>query len=457
MAPFPLNCPKCNERIPGVKEPKKKSQRQLNREKKEPKVEKKIFSGEIIKEQIRKKNEEKKAIENVPIFKTIDTSSFGKPEIDLSDFSKNLKIKANPDIIVSDKIENVSEEQKIEEIKISKISASDSDTRVKVKVKKSPDIDLSNTKIDLGKNDEYLKFMGITTKDRKELYYSNEKFRYFLELGSNLDFIATSILSGELDRMELSPLDGGKEEICYFLSDKDFLYIIYGNIPDKKAAWLLNQMKIFISEILRKKDVNKLTKIDLYNVKQNFPSRVKFILNQYIKLQDVFTSRKLRSLDNFLRVDYFGLSYQSIGVISKIITNELEIEGLPPIDPDNESSSDFSQMEMAEALITAKVEAMAANTVANTQMMPNWISVKLGFQHYRFILFSKLGNYYISLLIEGNLDLKKRILEKLHQWLAEVTQKPFTGVLEEFKKVQDGIVEYLKEHHKNISLGTQEF
>ena len=181
--------------------------------------------------------------------------------------------------------------------------------------------------------------MGITTKDRKELYYSNEKFRYFLELGSNLDFIATSILSGELDRMELSPLDGGKEEICYFLSDKDFLYIIYGNIPDKKAAWLLNQMKIFISEILRKKDVNKLTKIDLYNVKQNFPSRVKFILNQYIKLQDVFTSRKLRSLDNFLRVDYFGLSYQSIGIISKLITTTLEFEDLPP--RSEEDSKDF--------------------------------------------------------------------------------------------------------------------
>jgi len=451
VAPFPLNCPKCNERIPGVEEPKKKSRRMLNKEKAE-KAEKKNFSGEIIKGQIKKMEEEKKVFENIPTFKTLDQSSKGKIELNPKDLSKSLKIQSNPDIVISDKLENSIQDKSVHEINISKNSASDSDTRIKVKVKKSPEIDLLNTKIELGKNDEYLKFMGITTKERTEIFYSNEKFRYFLELGSNLDYIATSILSGELDRMMLSPLDNGHEEICYFLSDRDFLYVIYGNFPNKKAAWLLSNMRILIKEILRGKDVKKLTKLDLYNVKQNFPSRVKFILNEYIKLQDVFTSRKLKSLDNFLRVDYFGLSYQSIGVISKIITDELEIEGLPPIDPNNESSSDFNQLEMAEALITAKVEAMAANTVANTQMMPNWISVKLGFQHYRFILFSKLGNYYISLLIEGNLDLQDRILKKLHTWLGEVTKKPFTGVLEEFKLVQDGIVEYLKENHSRAHI-----
>ena len=450
VSPFPLHCPKCNERIPGVEEPKKKTQRVLNREKSEN-VEKKNFSGEIIKEQLKKKEEEKKVFENKPIFKTLDQSDKRKIELNLDDFSKNLKIQSNPDIIISDKIEKSIQDNAVTDIHISNDSASDSDTRIKVKLKNRTEINLSNTKIELGKNDEYLKFMGIITKERTEIYYSNEKFKYFLELGSNLDYIATSILSGELDRMMLSPLDNGHEEICYFLSDRDFLYIIYGNFPEMKAAWLLNNMKTLIKEILRNKDIKKLTKLDLYDIKQNFPSRVKFILNEYIKLQDVFTSRQLKSLDNFLRVDYFGLSYQSIGVISKIITEELEIDGLPPNDPDNDSSSDFNQLEMAEALITAKVEAMAANTVANTQMMPNWISVKLGFQHYRFILFSKLGNYYISLLIEGNLDLKSHILTRLHGWLDKVTQKPFTGVLEEFKKVQDGIVEYLKEQHANAS------
>jgi len=452
VAPFPVNCPKCNERIPGVEEPKKKTRRMLNREKSEN-VEKKIFSGEIIKGQIKKKEEEKKVFENKPIFKTLEQSDKGEYELNPDDFSKNLKIQSNPDIVISDKIEKPVQGSEITDMHISKDSASDSDTRIKVKLKERTEINLSNTKIELGKKGEYLKFMGIITKERTEIYYSNKKFQYFLELGSNLDYIATSILSGELDRMMLSPLDNGHEEICYFLSDRDFLYVIYGNFPDMKAAWLLNNMKTLIKEILRGKDVKKLSKLDLYNVKQNFPSRVKFILNEYIKLQDVFTERELKSLDNFLRVDYFGLSYQSIGVISKIITDELEIEGLPPIDPDNDSSSDFNQLEMAEALITAKVEAMAANTVANTQMMPNWISVKLGFQHYRFILFSKLGNYYISLLIEGNLALKSRILKKLHGGLEKVTQKPFTGVLEEFKQVQDGIVEYLKEQHANASFG----
>ena len=307
VAPFPVNCPKCNERIPGVEEPKKKSRRMLNREKSEN-VEKKIFSGEIIKGQIKKKEEEKKVFENKPIFKTLDPSTKEKLEMNLDDFSKNLKIQSNPNIVISDKIEKSPENNAVTDMHISKDSASDSDTRIKVKVKKRQDIDLSNTKIELGKNGEYLKFMGIITKERAEIYYSNEKFKYFLELGSNLDYIATSILSGELDRMMLSPLDNGHEEICYFLSDRDFLYIIYGNFPYMKATWLLNNMRILIKQILRGKDIKKLTKLDLYNVKQNFPARVKFILNEYINLQDVFTSRKLKSLDNYLRVDYFGLS-----------------------------------------------------------------------------------------------------------------------------------------------------
>ncbi len=245
VAPFPLHCPKCNERIPGVEEPKKKTRRMLNREK-ENKVEKKIFSSEIIKEQLKKKEEEKKVFEIKPTFKTLDQSSKGNIDLNPQDFSQSLKIQSNPDIIISDKIEKSIKDNKITNTHISKDSASDSDTRIKVKVKKRTEIDLSNTKIELGKNDEYLKFMGIITKERTEIYYSNEKFNYFLELGSNLDYIATSILSGELDRMMLSPLDNGHEETCYFLSDRDFLYVIYGNFPAKKAAWLLNSMKTLI-------------------------------------------------------------------------------------------------------------------------------------------------------------------------------------------------------------------
>ncbi|MHA1512425.1 MAG: hypothetical protein ACTSRX_11990, partial [Promethearchaeota archaeon] len=121
VAPFPLHCPKCNERIPGVEEPKKKTRRMLNREKEE-KVEKKNFSGEIIKGQIKKMEEEKKVFENKPIFKTLDQSSKGNIELNPDDFSKSLKIKSNPGIVISDKIEKNIQDNEITDIHISKDS-----------------------------------------------------------------------------------------------------------------------------------------------------------------------------------------------------------------------------------------------------------------------------------------------------------------------------------------------
>jgi hypothetical protein len=369
-------------------------------------------------------------------------SSVAMPE--KSDFQKNLLLKVNPDIVEADPPKSAQKPKDVAEMQISKSTITESDDRVKVKVKKVVKIDLENPLIELGDSGEYLRFMGVITKERFELFGSNKKFKYLLELGSNLQFIATSILSGELDRMILSPLEGGgPDEICYFLADKNFLFMIYGNFLDKKAAWLLNQMKIGLYEISQNRDVDTLEKIDQYNIATNFGKKAKFFLEEYIKLQEVFTKKKLESLDTYFRIDYFGLSFQSIGVISKIITNVLEIGGLPPVDPNDENAEEALQ-ELKESLITAKVEAMAANTVANCMMMPNWISVKLGFQHYRFLVFSKIREYYISLLAEGNLDLKEKIVAQLHEILDEVTKQPFVGDLMSFKAVEPNLLELLK-------------
>jgi len=251
----------------------------------------------------------------------------------------------------------------------------------------------------------------------------------------------------------LTPAEGGgKEEICYFLAQNGFIYMIYGHIPDKKASWLLNQMKIITQELVFQKDPDNLAKLESHSISQTFQNRMKFILNEYIKLQAIFTPTQLGSIDNYIRVDYFGLSYQSIGVISSMVTNELDIQGMPPMEHLDTGDDDAvnALLELKEALITAKVEAIAANTVGNTTMMPNWISVRLSFQKYRFILFAKSHDYYISLLTEGNLEFKDVIIDRLHKILDEVTQTPFVGVLADFKDITPKVLDSLQRTEKNL-------
>ena len=354
-----------------------------------------------------------------------------------------LKKQANPDLVISQQIKKTTSASAISEMRISNSSLSEIDSRITIKTKSKPKVDFIDTKIDLGEKGEYLRFMGVVTDQRTELFASNEKLKYFLDLASNLQLIATSILSGELDRMMLTPAEGGDEEICYFLTQRGYIYMIYGRFPDKKAAWLLNQMKIITQELLYQKDPDNLEKLEAHTISQTFEKRMKFILQEYIKLQAIFTPTQLGSIDNYLRVDYFGLSFQSIGVISSLITNELEIQGMPSM-AHTDDNTDDAMLELKEALITAKVEAIAANTVANTTMMPHWISVRLSFQKYRFILFSKSHNYYISLLTEGNLEYKDKIIDQLQSILSDITKTPFVGVLSEFTEITPQIIEALE-------------
>jgi hypothetical protein len=361
----------------------------------------------------------------------------------------SLKKQAHPDLVISQQIKKTTATTAISEMRISSSSLSETDSRIKIKTKKVYKINFNDATVDLGGEDEYLRFMGVVTENRTELFASNDRLKYFLDLAGNLQLIATSILSGELDRMMLTPSEGGgKEEICYFLAQKGFIYMIYGHFPDKKAAWLLNQMKINTQELLFQKDPDNLQKLETSNIAQIFEKRMKFILLEYIKLQAIFTPTQLGSIDDYLRVDYFGLSFQSIGVISSLVTNELNIQGMPPM-AHIDNDSDNALLELKEALITAKVEAIAANTVGNTTMMPHWISVRLSFQKYRFILFAKSHNYYISLLTEGNLEYKDVIIARLQKILDEVTQTPFIGVLADFKEITPKVIESLQKTEKS--------
>jgi hypothetical protein len=309
--------------------------------------------------------------------------------------------------------------------------------RKKAKVK---NISLNQDIINLNGDMEYLKFCGITTTDRTQLFASNKKWLYLLELTNNLDFIATSILGGDLDKMLLKS-ENNEEEKCQFFEKNKIIYVIYGKFPDKKGKWFLEQMAKFFSDIIQNKDIKNLSNLDKSNMERKFSSNLQFILNEYLELQEVFSDQEIPYVEDWLRLDYVGLSSMSIGVISLLLDDENRLDVKVP----GEFEDPAEEFEMKESLLTAKVEAIAANTLGNTGAYPRWIAVKLGFQNYRFLTFKKYRNdYFLSCLSEGNLK-KIDILEaQLEPILNNGLDSPFSGNLRPFNKLKSQLKELMK-------------
>ncbi|MHA1796708.1 MAG: hypothetical protein ACTSUK_11405 [Promethearchaeota archaeon] len=367
-------------------------------------------------------------------------------------FLKSLRIQKNPDIVASS-IASTSVKKltpaivKNFQVKTSQIDSSIARVKISTKVTR---LQVEQEKIQLGNADEYIKYIGIISKNREEIFSLNDTFTYLLDLAINLEYIATSILSGNLDRMLLKSPTSDEQEICYFAEENELILIIYGKIPEKKAQWLLQQINISVKDYFKNKPLDEFNKIAKYEISQKFQKKIKYLLETMIELNDVFTPKPLKMLSQEMRVDYFGLSYQSIGIISKLITTTLEFEDLPP--RSEEDSKDFEdRMELQEAIITAKVEAIAANTLANTLMMPDWISVRLGFQQYRFIIFSRINDYYISLLAEGNLECRHEIFSILQPLLKSITEQPFIGVLTSYTEAIPKISRSLNNYNSRFS------
>ena len=313
----------------------------------------------------------------------------------------------------------------------------------KVKIKeKSLSISLESEKIQLKKG-EYVKLLGITSIDRTQLYCSNKNLRYLLELTNNLDFIATGVLGGVLDQMLLISVEQNTEEKCQFYVKNDIIYIVYGKFPDKKGKWLLEQMSNNYSELVRGKDVNSLDKLESYQIEKEFKRRTKFILTEYLKLQEVFSDQEIPYVEDTIRIDYLGLSSMSIGVISLLIGEDLNVELQIEVDSPEE------EKEMKESMLTARIEAIAANTQGNTGAFPRWISVKLGFQKYRFLTFKKYQNdYFLSLLSEGNLRKIDQVEEIFEPKISKVTQSTFSGNLKPFNVLKLSLEEDLAKRRK---------
>ena len=311
-------------------------------------------------------------------------------------------------------------------------------SKVRVKEKNDLKFSLSDDFIPLQQNNEYLRFLGITTKEgRNKLFFSNVRFKYLLELANNLDYIATSILGGELDKMLLLSKEDVKEK-CQFLVKDNLIYVVFGNFPDKKGKWILEQMVKYYSELVRNFDVDKLTETERYEIERKFMGPANFIIKEYKRLQEVFTDKEIPYLEEWMRVDYLGLSSMSIGVISLL----LDSDGKLNVEVPGEFEDQFEEIEMKESLLTAKIEAIAANTLGNTGSYPRWIAVKLGFQNYRFLTFRKYQNdYFLSLLSEGNLQKLDKVEGTIEPYLYHGIDKPFSGNLRPFNKLKTTIRE----------------
>lgn len=315
--------------------------------------------------------------------------------------------------------------------KVTKTPASELSSKVRVKKKGVRTIELSNDEIEVKTGEEYIKLLGIITQNRKPIFCSNERYNYLLELACNLDFIASSILGGELDQMMLESLETQKMENCIFVIDKSIIYILYGKFPNKKGYWLIEQMKKTLDAALNGLDPDQLEKIQDHNISLKLESALKYSILEYIKLQEVFSDKKIPFVEDTLKVHYFGLSSQSIGIISLLLGDELPIVYKGP------TSSPQEELEMKETLVTAKVEAIAANTAGNTGSMPRWIAVKLGFQNYRFLTFTKLENEYIlNMLSEGNIEKLEKVEDLLQNIVKDTAQTKFHGDLRPFNKLK---------------------
>jgi len=314
----------------------------------------------------------------------------------------------------------------------------------KAKVKAQPlAISLDSDKIKLKKG-EYVKLMGITSTERTPLYCSNDSYAYLLELTNNLDSIATGILGGDLDKMLLISEKKEKVEKCQFYEKNDIIYLVYGRFPDKKGKWILEQMSNYFSELVKGKDVDQLNKIDKRNIELEFRRRTKFILNRYVELQDIFTDQEIPYVEDSIRIDYLGLSSMSIGVISILLGEEyLKFDSLAKFDDPDEDK------EMKESMLTAKVEAIAANTQGNTGATPRWIAVKLGFQKYRFLTFKKYQNdYFLSMLSEGNLGKIEQVEKLLDPKIITITTTSFSGNLKPFNELKIELIQNFKRRKK---------
>ena len=304
-----------------------------------------------------------------------------------------------------------------------------------------------------------LHFYGIVSKERIPLYYNDKKWKYFLELTNNLDFISTRTLSGTLDKMliMLGNEDEGEDEklIARFFEKNGIIHILIGNFSDKDSYWIFNQVSMFFNDMLQKEKINikKLDKIE----KREISFKMNIFLNyieEAVELKVKFEKPNFNYIDNWLRLHYFGLSSESVGVISLLLDREniLKFGEQKHFEPDSENN--ISRLvnkiiDFSESVLTAKFEAILASILVNMKGYPRWISIKSGFQKYRFLSIKKLENqFYLYCITEGNIEKLESLESFLYMYLKDGVSNKFTSSLKVFNEIKNkiqGIIETIPE------------
>jgi len=293
-------------------------------------------------------------------------------------------------------------------------------------------------------------FYGIVSKERIPIYYNDKKYKYILELTNNLDSISTRTLSGTLDKMLiiLGNEDNAEEKklVARFFEKNGVIHILIGNFSDKDSNWIFNQVSMFFNDMVQKDkiNINKLTKIE----KREISFKMNIFLNyieEAVELKVKFEKPNFNYIDNWLRLYYFGLSSESVGVISLLLDKENILKFGEQRQFESDSEKDISQLvnkiiDFGESVLTAKIEAILASILANMKGYPRWISIKSGFQKYRFFSIKKLENqFYLYCITEGNIENLESLESFLYMYLKDGLSNKFASSLKSFNEMKNEI------------------
>ncbi|MHA1931195.1 MAG: hypothetical protein ACW96X_01570 [Promethearchaeota archaeon] len=278
---------------------------------------------------------------------------------------------------------------------------------------------------------EHIEFYGITSKERTPLFSSNDKYTYLLELTNNLDYIATSFLSGDLDKMLLISEKGDGKK-CLFLEKNKIIYLILGVFSDRKGDWILKEMARAYEGLVGNRNVNNLDMIKKSEIDRKF-DRFPNYIQDYLGRADVLTNDEISYVDKWIRIDYVGLSNISRGVISLLLDDKENLD----IEIPGDFGDQDQELEMKEDTLTARILAIYANTIGVSGAYPQWVVVKVGFQKYRFLTFKKcINDFFLYFLSEGNLKKISIAESQFEPLLQEKIQTPFNGDLSPFNELK---------------------
>lgn len=324
----------------------------------------------------------------------------------------------------------------------------------KRKKKKATAKSLDADRIDLKGGNEYVKFCGIITVDRSLLFESNKKLFYLLELTANLDYIATFLLGGDLEKI-IVETENSETEKCLFLKENDLIYVVYGNFPDKKGKWILEQMAKYFSDLVQGKAVNKLKKFDKYDIEKKFKGYLTSIFKENVNFQGI-ADQEIADVEDWIRINYVRLTNNFIRIISILLDDEEVLNVFEKEKPNAKRpylrvlfEDQPKEIEVKESVLGVNIESFMWNMLSHMGIFLRSVIFNVGFQHNRFLTFRKYKNgFFLFCLYEGNLEKLGEIEDELKILLEPVIGVPFSGHSKKTDKLKVEIVKYIKEKNK---------